>query len=320
MAGIDVVNKIIGPLNSAQDDIIALIDNLSEISQNATYAGGEISRVISSNLQKTIENLTNIANGTDQSSLSSLLTYMNNVPLGQIVPQSIKRNISAATNAVSGENAVSMPTPAAAPVNITPDTSSGPQSAIVTANESVQSQRLAHSNNIVNSYFNERVAQTGEDGLPQAFGESTSPNGLSFKRLVESGSVGEMSDDDLNYKGASKKSFTFDEISESGIIRDDLNIRTPFKGMPKITEANNDDFNEIVPVDNAQSKQRIVEAQVTTQQDANDDNKVRMNESLEEFTGGDWKNIFTSMNSDDLGFDLDKAMSMPQASGLHEVN
>src|SRR5574344_236355 len=171
MAGIDVVNKIIGPLNAAQDDIIALIDNLSEISQNATYTGGEIGRVISSNLQKTIENLTNIANGTDQSSLSSLLTYMNNVPLGQIVPQSIKRNISAASNAASVEK--TSVTQHAAPINVTPDTSAGPQSAIVTANESIQNSRIAHSNEVVNTYFNERTAQIGDADIPGALNETS---------------------------------------------------------------------------------------------------------------------------------------------------
>ena len=191
MAGIDVIGKIATPINNERGAIKEMIRRLTEISQVAVQAGGDIGKVVSANIQKTITDLNNIANGPDQSSLISMIQYLKTVPLGTMFPLDLDDDITAnnAPSVVSKSEAA--PAPAAPAIDMTAHTENGPQSAVAaqTQQESVERSMLA-------DYFKlkESAGIESEDmELPQ----TPTAGGLNFKALTESMHIADMSNDDL---------------------------------------------------------------------------------------------------------------------------
>ena len=189
MAGIDVIGKIATPINNERGAIKDMIRRLTEISQVAIQAGGDIGKVVSANIQKTITDLNNIANGPDQSSLLSMIKYLQTVPLGTMFPLDLNDDITA-NNAPSVVTQAETTAPAqeAPAIDMTPHTENGPQSAIA-ANESVARSMLA-------DYFKLKEASgivTEDDEIPT---ENT--GALNFKNLTESMNIQDLDDTDIS--------------------------------------------------------------------------------------------------------------------------
>lgn len=189
MAGIDVIGKIATPINNERGAIKEMIRRLTEISQVAVQAGGDIGKVVSANIQKTITDLNNIANGPDQSSLISMIQYLKTVPLGTMFPLDLDDDITAnnAPSVVSKSEAA----PAAPVIDMTAHTENGPQSAIAT-----QTQQEAVERSMLADYFKLKESagiETEEMGMPQ----EPMAGGLNFKALTESMHIADMSNDDL---------------------------------------------------------------------------------------------------------------------------
>lgn len=191
MAGIDVIGKIATPINNERGAIKEMIRRLTEISQVAVQAGGDIGQVVSANIQKTITDLNNIANGPDQSSLMSMIKYLQTVPLGTMFPLDLNDDITA-NNAPSVVTKAETAAPAAPTIDMTPHTEGGPQSAIA-ANESIERSMLS-------DYFKLKESagiQMPDDDIPMEVPE-TSSGVLNFKNLTEAMSIQEMSDFDVS--------------------------------------------------------------------------------------------------------------------------
>src|SRR5574344_978974 len=236
MAGIDVVNKIISPLNDAKKDVTTLINDLTDISQNALYAGGDIGRVISSNLQKTIEELNTIANGQNQSSLAGLINYMKTVPLGQIIPQDLQSEIASTDAGIPKTTEAGV----GGTISVQPNLAVGPQSAIA-AKESTQNFGL------LSQYFKEKVNITGnQDSEMQTLTERNAENGgLDFSHLFDNTEIGhDIAKEDLQFKSPAKVvSFSEnDEMFDNNIISGEVTGR--YAGMQNMNESSQQEKNE----------------------------------------------------------------------------
>lgn len=98
------------------EDAVATLDNLSK---TALQFNGEVSRVIPLHMQKNIEILTKLLIGRDQNALANVKEWIDSIPTGQWREK--RREIGEEFDyAVTDDG-----------VDVTPDTSSGPQSAVL---------------------------------------------------------------------------------------------------------------------------------------------------------------------------------------------
>ena len=211
MAMIDP-QKIAASLVRAQQDVNQLIVSLKDISQNALLAGGDVSKVLTNNLNKCIEGLEQIVKGQEQHSIKSLIAYIGALPLSTFYSNDLQNQISsaAATAQTTAQAVAAQPK-----IDMTANTASGPQSAIV--NES-------NDFSLLSKYFKELKEEKQPEEQQSAYGyikpvqesqptlTSYSTDTLDFNQLFESGIVQESTNEDLGLTsdgrvmGATKKS------------------------------------------------------------------------------------------------------------------
>jgi len=118
------INKLFGALTKTQEQILGAIDQLNTISKEAIGFGGDIARVVPQNLKVSMDQLKEIVNGSGQSSLESIIQYLDNVPVSALRKQSLVKTT------INDEGIDQSSSSVEAAINTTPNTSAGAQSAI----------------------------------------------------------------------------------------------------------------------------------------------------------------------------------------------
>jgi hypothetical protein len=121
------INRLFDGLNFARENILTIVDKLNTVAKDAVGFNGSISRTIPLNLKVTIDALIEIVQGKGQSSLEKLIEFLDSVPISEIRKQSLTKKALNDTGITQTQDQVAN---MANPVNIAPDTSSGPRSAI----------------------------------------------------------------------------------------------------------------------------------------------------------------------------------------------
>jgi hypothetical protein len=167
MANFDPV-KIQDDLTSIQEKILDIVDELDEIAQAAASSSGKIKELIPGNLSITMDQLTDLVDGTNPYAISQLIDLIANMPLKDLTdPKRKKRSEIRKENEAKSEELGSVgegPDES----DLTPDTTEGARSQI--AQESVDPLAAFIRGGM--SKENNRVRESG---------------GLSYDRLREIG-------------------------------------------------------------------------------------------------------------------------------------
>jgi hypothetical protein len=109
------------PLKTAKNDLLKVIDELDALGDLAVSFGGDIARVLPSQLKASTDAIMGLISGPNQNSIDSLTEYLDNVPLGAIKSHT-------AEDRLSGDSGTApAPTPQ---IDTTPHTENGPQTAV----------------------------------------------------------------------------------------------------------------------------------------------------------------------------------------------
>lgn len=288
MAMIDP-QKIAASLVRAQQDINQLIVSLKDISQNALLAGGDVSRVLTNNLNKCIESLEQIVKGQEQHSIKSLISYIGALPLSTFYSNDLQNQISSAAASIqtTAQSVAAQPQ-----IDMSANTSNGPQSAIV--NESTDFSLLS-------KYFKElKEGNTSNQPVQQSQNDSSygyikpiqefqpslkyTTDTLDFNKLFESGVVQTSSNEDM---GLTQDGRAFNNTVRKG-LREADQFGEQQIGFTPPQGFNN--YEEQTVIDYSQEKlneSKIIDADV-------DQQPQKMEETL-----SNWRNIG---NTADLDF------------------
>jgi len=108
------VEKLLIKIEKAQDTLLDACDLLDEALADCTQIGGEIAKQVPAHVQSVIDKITNIVEGSDASSLNKLDELIVNMPIRAVKSQSPSERRNARQQ-----------------VNLNPNTTSGPTSAIL---------------------------------------------------------------------------------------------------------------------------------------------------------------------------------------------
>lgn len=114
--------KLFTPLLKMQDSVISLMESAEELSKSAVQYNGEIARVLPLNLKSFIDKLAALLEG-NQDSLGGMIVFLDNIPIGDVRDKPI--------NARSLQTQSTRPSTPAPSISTAPDTSQGPQSAVL---------------------------------------------------------------------------------------------------------------------------------------------------------------------------------------------
>lgn len=118
------INRLLDQMDDARDATLNLIDKFKKISDLAKDFDGTIAETVPLQIKKDIEIITELTDGQGQNSISSLISLIENVPVGQV------RTRRAVRTTLDPQAATQNTTAAAPVVDTTPDTTSGAQSAV----------------------------------------------------------------------------------------------------------------------------------------------------------------------------------------------
>lgn len=297
MAMIDP-QKIAASLVRAQQDVNQLIVSLKDISQNALLAGGDVSKVLTNNLNKCIEGLEQIVKGQEQHSIKSLIAYIGALPLSTFYSNDLQNQISsaAATAQTTAQAVAAQPK-----IDMSANTASGPQSAIV--NES-------NDFSLLSKYFKElKEEKQPEEEQQSAYGyikpvqesqptlTSYSTDTLDFNQLFESGIVQESTNEDL------------------GLTSDGRAMGVTKKSLKEASQYSTEDVIDFVPPTGFDlkeekiidySQEHIQESTIVANEKEPADNKEQQPEKLTESLSN-WRNI--GANADLDFYEIDNSFS-----------
>ena len=120
------INKLFGALSKCQEQILSAVDSLNQVSKESIAFGGDIARVVPQNLKVAMDQLLQTVQGSGQSSLESVIQYLDNVPVSALRKQSLVKT----TINDEGVDQTSTAAEAQATINTQPNTSAGAQSAV----------------------------------------------------------------------------------------------------------------------------------------------------------------------------------------------
>lgn len=119
------INRLLDQLDDARDATLNLIDKFKKISDFARDFEGTIASTVPAQIQRDIEIITNLTDGKEQNSLSSLIELIENVPVGQVrTHKAIRTTLDPSATSVVGAEGI----------NTTPNVSNGVQSAVAAEN------------------------------------------------------------------------------------------------------------------------------------------------------------------------------------------
>lgn len=293
MAMIDP-QKIAASLVRAQQDINQLIVSLKDISQNALLAGGDVSRVLTNNLNKCIESLEQIIKGQEQHSIKSLISYIGALPLSTFYSNDLQNQISSAAASIqtTAQSVAAQPQ-----IDMTANTSNGPQSAIV--NESTDFTLLS-------KYFKELKEGTE---TTQSVQQPQKENSYGYIKPIQEFQP------NLNY---TTDTLDFNKLFESGIVQTSSNeamgltqdgraVNGPSKKSLREASQFGNNYVDFVPpqgFDNPTvvdySQEKLTESTVIADTDQQEEPKLT--ESL-----SNWRNIGSTTDLD--FYEIDNAYS-----------
>jgi len=118
------VSKLFASLFKMRDNVISLMETTEDLSKAASVYNGEISRVLPLNLKSVLGKLSTILEGSGQDSITSLIDFLDAVPLSDVREKPIsERRLDA--------SAMADDIPARPAISTAPDLSRGPQSAVM---------------------------------------------------------------------------------------------------------------------------------------------------------------------------------------------
>lgn len=204
---IDIEAQIIAPLAAINKALKELTIKLEDVKATSSMIGGQVGPVMSTNLQKAIDQIKNVMSGADQSSIRSIINYIGNVPVSKTF----------STKTIADLNEGDFPNLDTSTVldAATPDVSNGPQSAIL-ANESY------NPDNILGNYFKESYRDAFKEAV------AGSPDILSMDRLKECGMISsgiDFGDATVsNYDEPVQKTAEKDEDEDETVSNDETDI------------------------------------------------------------------------------------------------
>jgi hypothetical protein len=117
------INRLLDQMDDDRDATLNLIDKFKKISDLAKDFDGTIAETVPLQIKKDIEIITDLTDGQGQNSISSLISLIENVPVGQVRTRRAVRTTLDPQAATQNVNA-------APAIDTTPDTSGGVQSAV----------------------------------------------------------------------------------------------------------------------------------------------------------------------------------------------
>lgn len=140
------INRLLDQLDDARDATLNLIDKFKKISDFAKDFEGTIASTVPGQIQRDIEIITNLSDGKEQNSLSSLIELIENVPVGQVrAHRTIKTTIDPKATAQSEASLGAIDT--------TPNISSGAQSAVAAEANGAPATVVESSSNALSAYL-----------------------------------------------------------------------------------------------------------------------------------------------------------------------
>lgn len=117
------INRLLDQMDDARDATLNLIDKFKKISDLAKDFDGTIAETVPLQIKKDIEIITELTDGQGQNSISSLISLIENVPVGQVRTRRAVRTTLDPQAATQNVNAAPV-------VDTTPDVTGGAQSAV----------------------------------------------------------------------------------------------------------------------------------------------------------------------------------------------
>jgi hypothetical protein len=224
------INKLFNDLTKAQESILNIVDSLNQLSTSSIAFSGEIAKVVPQNLKVCIDQLLEVAQGQGQSSLSSLMDFLDNIPISEIRKQSLVKT----TVNTEGVDRTSTQ----AQINTQPNLANGPQSAMA--------ESFSLKNYVKDTYGKKSVKQMRES------------NELSFDAIMDDEDFdiyGETSDEDIGLGINTEFGLDFhnDDILDTyeDFDEEPINNTNELLNDEPIYDED-DDFSEILPNDNVE--------------------------------------------------------------------
>ncbi len=117
------INRLLDQMDDARDATLNLIDKFKKISDLAKDFDGTIAEIVPLQIKKDIEIITDLTDGQGQNSISSLISLIENVPVGQVRTRRAVRTTLDPQAATQNVNTTPV-------VDTTPDVTGGAQSAV----------------------------------------------------------------------------------------------------------------------------------------------------------------------------------------------
>lgn len=176
-------STLFSSLETATDKLYEVIDELSTLSTSAIEIGGVIGQTLPTQINNVIDKVQGIISDTAGDSLTSMKTFLGNVPLNQTVPQSAKER--------AVQSAPMPPMPSMAPQM----QNSSPQSAIAASNEA-QFQNDAEEQEL-KEWYSDRYGK--KQKMQEANSNPYSWDAIRHQSDITGYDIGEVGDDNVLY-------------------------------------------------------------------------------------------------------------------------
>lgn len=261
------IQGLFNTLSKAQDQIVNAIVTLDSLSKDLKQFDGEIATALPLRLKANIEKLTAIIEGPEDSSLANLSTFIRESPVSSFLDQGVVKKgkpVISTSSYTEGDNEVSEEG-----IDVTPDTSNGPKSAVAamagSLNDSILNKYLKKGgSNLKENVLSIDIALSDENvanDYEEAYEDSNYASEYfdeDDEFVDEVSNEDEVSDDDFSDWRSTNKAFNPDEEKsldfESIVSNKDLvNIDdedTDLVGKLNSGDIPYDDFSELIPNSN----------------------------------------------------------------------
>jgi hypothetical protein len=145
------INRLLDQMDDARDATLNLIDKFKKISDLAKDFDGTIAEIVPLQIKKDIEIITELTDGQGQNSISSLISLIENVPVGQVRTRRAVRTTLDPQATTQNVNVAPV-------VDTTPDVTGGAQSAVAAeaaGGPAPVAESTAHKGSALSEYLKE---------------------------------------------------------------------------------------------------------------------------------------------------------------------